>query len=72
MAMKKLNFDKVLIPSGLQNALRIVQEAFPHIAVEEFSDEKDGRCYSNNNGERSIIASSQHPMYSKVIIGGTY
>ena len=62
MAMKKLNFDKVLIPSGLQNVLRIVQEAFPHIDVEEFSDEKDGRCYSNNinnNGESSIIASSQ-------------
>jgi UDP-N-acetylglucosamine diphosphorylase / glucose-1-phosphate thymidylyltransferase / UDP-N-acetylgalactosamine diphosphorylase / glucosamine-1-phosphate N-acetyltransferase / galactosamine-1-phosphate N-acetyltransferase len=76
MAMKKLNFDKVLIPSGLKNALRIVQEAFPHIGVEEFSDEKDDRCYSNNNNnnnnsERSIIASSQLSLYSKVIIGGT-
>lgn len=76
MAMKKLNFDKVLIPSGLKNALRIVQEAFPHIGVEEFSDEKDDVCYSNNNynnnnNERSIIASSQLPLYSKVIIGGT-
>ena len=63
MAMKKLNFDKVLIPSGLKSALRIVQEAFPHIGVEEFSDGKDDRCYSNNNNnnERSITTSTQYP-----------
>jgi UDP-N-acetylglucosamine diphosphorylase / glucose-1-phosphate thymidylyltransferase / UDP-N-acetylgalactosamine diphosphorylase / glucosamine-1-phosphate N-acetyltransferase / galactosamine-1-phosphate N-acetyltransferase len=74
MARKKLNFDKVLIPSGLNNILRIVQEAFPHIGVEEFSDERDERCYCNNNdnSEMSIIASSQHPLNSKVIIGGNY
>jgi hypothetical protein len=72
MARKKLNFDKVLIPNGLHNALRIVQEAFPQIDVEEFSNEKDDRCYNNisNNSKRSITASSQ-PLYSKVIIGGT-
>ena len=69
----KLNFDKVLIPSGLQNVLRIVQEAFPHIGVEEFSDEKDDRSYNynNTNRERSIAASSQ-PLYSKIIVGGKY
>ena len=72
LARKKLNFDKVLIPSGLHNALRIVQEAFPHISVEEFSDGKDDGCYNNNNkSERSIRASPQYPWYSKVIIGGT-
>jgi UDP-N-acetylglucosamine diphosphorylase / glucose-1-phosphate thymidylyltransferase / UDP-N-acetylgalactosamine diphosphorylase / glucosamine-1-phosphate N-acetyltransferase / galactosamine-1-phosphate N-acetyltransferase len=72
-AMKKLNFDKVLIPRGLQNVLRIVQEAFPHIGVEEFSDEKDDISYNynNTNRERSIAALSQ-PLYSKIIVGGKY
>jgi UDP-N-acetylglucosamine diphosphorylase / glucose-1-phosphate thymidylyltransferase / UDP-N-acetylgalactosamine diphosphorylase / glucosamine-1-phosphate N-acetyltransferase / galactosamine-1-phosphate N-acetyltransferase len=80
MARKKLNFDKVLIPNGLHNALRIVREAFPHIDVEEFNDdEKDDRRYNNyKNTERSIttspslLLSSSDPLYSKVIIGGKY
>jgi UDP-N-acetylglucosamine diphosphorylase / glucose-1-phosphate thymidylyltransferase / UDP-N-acetylgalactosamine diphosphorylase / glucosamine-1-phosphate N-acetyltransferase / galactosamine-1-phosphate N-acetyltransferase len=76
MARKELNFDKVLIPSGLPNALSIVQEAFPQIDVEEFNDEIDDRYYNNtsNSSERSNSASSQslYPVYSKVIIGGTY
>jgi hypothetical protein len=76
IATKRLNLDKILIPKGLHNTLKLVQESFPHIDVEEFDDEKDGRCYSNNinnnnNTESSIIASSQLPLYSKVIIGGT-
>jgi UDP-3-O-[3-hydroxymyristoyl] glucosamine N-acyltransferase len=76
IARKKLHLDKVLIPKGLHNALRIVQEAFPQIGVEEFSDGIDDRCYNddNNNSEskRSITASSQHPLYGKAIIGGKY
>jgi acetyltransferase-like isoleucine patch superfamily enzyme len=71
MVRKKLNFDKVLIPNGLHNALRIVQEAFPQVDVEEFSDEKDNRRY-NNNRENGTTASSQYPLHTKVIIGGTY
>lgn len=76
MARKKLNLDKVLIPKGLHNALRIVQEAFPQIDVEEFSDGIYDRCDNDNNNDserkRSIAASSQHPLYSKVVIGGKY
>jgi UDP-N-acetylglucosamine diphosphorylase / glucose-1-phosphate thymidylyltransferase / UDP-N-acetylgalactosamine diphosphorylase / glucosamine-1-phosphate N-acetyltransferase / galactosamine-1-phosphate N-acetyltransferase len=69
IARKKLNFDKVLIPSGLPNALRIVQEAFPQTDVEEFIDEKD-KCYNRN--KKSTTLPSKQPLYTKVTIGGTY
>jgi len=76
VAGRKLILDKVLIPNGLRNTLRIVQEAFPNIDVEEFSDDGiDERYYGNHNDiEGRITAtslSSQH-VYSKVIIGGIY
>jgi acetyltransferase-like isoleucine patch superfamily enzyme len=70
IARKKFNFDKVMIPSGLRDALRIVQEAFPQIDVEEFTDEKDDRYYNSNNAKSTILPSNQ-PLYTKVAIGGT-
>ena len=76
MVRKKANFNKILIPNGLHNALRIVQDAFPQIDVEEFNDEKDDRFYDDHKKtERSTTVSSlpsSQPFYSKVIIGGKY
>ncbi len=62
IATKRLNFDKILIPKGLHNTLKLVQEAFPHIDVEEFDDEND------NNGRNATLPSRQ-PLYTKVTIG---
>jgi NDP-sugar pyrophosphorylase family protein len=67
IAMKKLNFDKILIPKGLFNSLKVVQDAFPHIDIEEFSDEKD-RCYN----KKSTTLPSKQPLYTRVTIGGTH
>ena len=64
IAMKKLNFDKILIPKGLFDSLKVVQDAFPHIDIEEFSDEKD-RCYN----KKSTTLPSKQPLYTKVTIG---
>lgn len=76
IARKKLNFNKILIPNGLHNALRIVQDAFPQIDVEEFNDEKDDRFYyDHKNAERNTTVSSlpsSQLSYSKVVIGGKY
>ena len=77
MVKKMLNFDKVLIPNGLRKALKIVQEAFPYIDIEEFNDyEENDRYYNNHkNTESSIMASlssSSDPQYSRVIVGRKY
>lgn len=66
IAMKKLNFDKILIPKGLFNSLKLVQDAFPSIDIEEFSEEND-RCYN----KKSTTLPSKQP-YTKVPIGGTH
>jgi UDP-N-acetylglucosamine diphosphorylase / glucose-1-phosphate thymidylyltransferase / UDP-N-acetylgalactosamine diphosphorylase / glucosamine-1-phosphate N-acetyltransferase / galactosamine-1-phosphate N-acetyltransferase len=68
IATKRLNFDKILIPKGLHNTLKLVQEAFPHIDVEEFDDEKDNRRSNSNNGRTATLPSRQ-PLYTKVTIG---
>jgi UDP-N-acetylglucosamine diphosphorylase / glucose-1-phosphate thymidylyltransferase / UDP-N-acetylgalactosamine diphosphorylase / glucosamine-1-phosphate N-acetyltransferase / galactosamine-1-phosphate N-acetyltransferase len=76
MARKKLNFNKILIPNGFNNALKIVQDAFPQMDVEEFNDEKDDSCYyDHRNTERSTMVSSlpsSQLFYSKIIVGGKY
>jgi UDP-N-acetylglucosamine diphosphorylase / glucose-1-phosphate thymidylyltransferase / UDP-N-acetylgalactosamine diphosphorylase / glucosamine-1-phosphate N-acetyltransferase / galactosamine-1-phosphate N-acetyltransferase len=69
IATKRLNFDKILIPKGLCNTLKLVQEAFPHIDVEESSDTNDNRSYDSNNNESATVSLKQ-PMYTKVTIGG--
>src|SRR5919112_5708953 len=71
IATKMLNFDKILIPKGLHYTLKLVQEAFPHIDVEEFSDRKDNRGYDSNN-EKSTALPSRQPLYTKVTVGETY
>jgi UDP-N-acetylglucosamine diphosphorylase / glucose-1-phosphate thymidylyltransferase / UDP-N-acetylgalactosamine diphosphorylase / glucosamine-1-phosphate N-acetyltransferase / galactosamine-1-phosphate N-acetyltransferase len=71
IATKTLNFDKILIPKGLHSTLKLVQEAFPHIDVEEFSDRKDNRGYDSNN-EKSTALSSRQPLCTKVTVGETY
>ena len=68
IAMKRLNLDKILIPKGLHNTLKLVQEAFPHIDVEEFDDEKDNRRSNSNNGRNATLPSRQ-TLYTKVTIG---
>ena len=68
IAMKRLNLDKILIPKGLHNTLKLVQEAFPHIDVEEFDDEKDNRRSNSNKGRNATLPSRQ-PLYTKVTIG---
>jgi UDP-N-acetylglucosamine diphosphorylase / glucose-1-phosphate thymidylyltransferase / UDP-N-acetylgalactosamine diphosphorylase / glucosamine-1-phosphate N-acetyltransferase / galactosamine-1-phosphate N-acetyltransferase len=68
IATKRLNFDKILIPKGLHNTLKLVQIAFPHIDVEEFDDEKDNRR-SNSNNRRYATFPSKQPLYTKVTIG---
>jgi acetyltransferase-like isoleucine patch superfamily enzyme len=69
MAMKGLNFNKILIPEGFHNTLTLVQESFPHVDVEEFSDAKDIRCYNSDN-ERGASLPSKQSLYSRVIAGG--
>jgi len=69
MAMKWLNFNKILIPEGFHNTLTLVQEAFPQIDVEEFSDAKDIRCYNSDN-EKGASLPSKQSLYSRVIAGG--
>jgi UDP-N-acetylglucosamine diphosphorylase / glucose-1-phosphate thymidylyltransferase / UDP-N-acetylgalactosamine diphosphorylase / glucosamine-1-phosphate N-acetyltransferase / galactosamine-1-phosphate N-acetyltransferase len=71
IAMKRLNLDKILIPKGLHNTLKLVQEAFPHIDVEEFDDEKDNRRSNSNNGRNATLPSRQ-TLYTKVTVGETY
>ena len=38
---KVLNIDKVMIPKDFPDALRLVQDKFPSIRVEQFSDDRD-------------------------------
>ena len=71
IAMKGLNFNKILIPEGFHNTLTLVQEAFPHIDVVEFSDAKDIRRYNGDN-EKDASLSSKESLYSKVIAGEAY
>src|SRR5918995_3555769 len=68
IATKRLNLDKILIPKGLHNTLKLVQESFPHIDVEEFDDEKDNRRSNSNNGRDATVPSRQ-TLYTKVTIG---
>jgi acetyltransferase-like isoleucine patch superfamily enzyme len=68
IATKRLNLDKILIPKGLHNTLKLVQESFPHIDVEEFDDEKDNRRSNSNNGRDATLPSRQ-TLYTKVTIG---
>src|SRR5919112_671299 len=68
IAMKRLNLDKILIPKGLHNTLKLVQESFPNIDVEEFDDEKDNRRSNSNNGRDATLPSRQ-TLYTKVTIG---
>ena len=68
IATKRLNLDKILIPKGLHNTLKLVQESFPHIDVEEFDDEKDNRHSNSNNGRDATLPSRQ-TLYTKVTIG---
>jgi UDP-3-O-[3-hydroxymyristoyl] glucosamine N-acyltransferase len=52
----------------LHNTLKLVQESFPHIDVEEFDDEKDNRRSNSNNGRDATLPSRQ-TLYTKVTIG---
>ena len=39
--IKVLNIDKIMIPEDFPDALRLVQDEFPRISVEQFHDDGD-------------------------------
>ena len=55
MACKVLDIDQVMIPNNVPNAATLIQDNFPSLEVEQFSDENESENVVNHKASYSII-----------------
>jgi UDP-N-acetylglucosamine diphosphorylase / glucose-1-phosphate thymidylyltransferase / UDP-N-acetylgalactosamine diphosphorylase / glucosamine-1-phosphate N-acetyltransferase / galactosamine-1-phosphate N-acetyltransferase len=55
VACKVLDIDQVMIPNNVPNAATLIQDNFPSLEVEQFSDENESENVVNHKASYSII-----------------
>ena len=55
MACQVLDIDRVMIPNNFSNAATLIQNNFPSLEVEQFSDENENENIVNHKDSYSII-----------------